>query len=557
MPKGAGAEGMNAEPAKAGAMVPALCHSANILPLTGLGILVAALVWQFVRYLIYLKLAVFYPYSLDYGEGIVWQQMRDMVDGTAYVPLRVFPAIVYHYPPVYHLTSSLLAAITGMDQLVAGRTVSLVSTFATAVMVGMLALQVMPLQTDVRIRRICAILAGLLFLTCYPVLSWSIFMRVDMLSGALALGGMLLAVRALDRPAWIYGAALMFLLSVYAKQVSIAAPMAAFFIVLLIKPKVAIRGIVVSVVGGLSALTWLSWATNGGFITHIFVYNLNRFLPEAFAGIFLPQILLHTMLIMLSIMGAGAGFWQIRAVLPGRFSLRTASEALGQNRVAAVTLMLLIFFMLKSVMLGGILKSGATVNYMIEWFVPVAVFAATAVMPLVAWALGDPSRTPKFPPLLVFLAFAGLPVQLILMPTQFDSARDLLKREAEGRQIVKLIASSSRPVISDDMTFTIRAGKKVEWESAIAAELGALGQYDQPAFVDLIRSHCFGFFVIEGPTDFPEAMARYNLSVAQAILSAYPVRASIDKFSIFSPSAAFTSKGHCLAVPAPVETGVD
>ena len=47
--------------------------------------------------------AMNYPYDLDYGEGIVWQQMDDIVAGKGYAPLGTFPAIVYHYPPVYHL----------------------------------------------------------------------------------------------------------------------------------------------------------------------------------------------------------------------------------------------------------------------------------------------------------------------------------------------------------------------------------------------------------------------------------------------------------------------
>ncbi len=73
--------------------------------------------------------ALSYPYSLDYGEGIVWQQMRDMLQGTAYGPLEVYPAIVYHYPPVFHLVAGATAAISGADQLAAGRAVEVVSSF--------------------------------------------------------------------------------------------------------------------------------------------------------------------------------------------------------------------------------------------------------------------------------------------------------------------------------------------------------------------------------------------------------------------------------------------
>ena len=50
----------------------------------------------------------------DYGEGIVWQQMRNIVAGQGYTPLGVYPAIVYHYPPVYHLVVHLVGLSLGV-----------------------------------------------------------------------------------------------------------------------------------------------------------------------------------------------------------------------------------------------------------------------------------------------------------------------------------------------------------------------------------------------------------------------------------------------------------
>lgn len=520
-----------------------------VLLIAGISILAVIMFWHVAELLAFLKAVLFYPYSLDYGEGIVWQQMRDMLRGTAYSPLQVYPAIVYHYPPVYHMTSAALAAFTGMDQLVAGRTVSILSTFATAYIVGLLAARALPAEAGERVRAICATMAGLFFLTCYPVLVWTPLMRVDMLSGALGLAGILLALRALDRPAWIYGAAAFFLLSVYAKQISIAAPMAAFSVLLLVRPKLAVRGIGFSVILGLLALAWLSWATDGGFLTHILAYNINRFMPSSFGEILLPQLFSHIMLIALSVLGAAVSWQAIRRDLADWSSLVLIRKALARNRAAVAALMLLIFLALKTIMLLGILKSGASFNYMIEWFSAVAVFAGMALAPLAARAMRQMSADSRLSPVLVVLALVAMPLQLAFLPRYFPDAQTTAQvmtlKSMAGARIVERIASSARPVIADDMTFLIRADRNVEWEAAITAELGQLGKYDQNAFTKLVRAHCFGLFVIEGETDQPPFRARYNPPVAEAILLAYPQEEKINGFSLRSTSTAPPANNGC------------
>ena len=77
-----------------------------------------------------------YPFGVDYGEGIVWQQMLYIVHGKGYSPIGVYPAIVYHYPPVFHLVTAAVAAVFSLDGLAAGRWVSWTATLATAALIG-------------------------------------------------------------------------------------------------------------------------------------------------------------------------------------------------------------------------------------------------------------------------------------------------------------------------------------------------------------------------------------------------------------------------------------
>ena len=72
--------------------------------------------------------AINYPFQLDYGEGIVWQQADMILRGEGYRPLSDNSFIVFNYPPLYHLVSGLLAKTLDLNWLVAGRTVSVLST---------------------------------------------------------------------------------------------------------------------------------------------------------------------------------------------------------------------------------------------------------------------------------------------------------------------------------------------------------------------------------------------------------------------------------------------
>lgn len=502
----------------------------------GLVLLAALLLWHLADLIGYIVAALRYPYQLDYGEGIVWQQMRDIMGGTGYAPLHIYPAIVYHYPPVYHVASAALAAVAGMDPLYAGRLVSILSTFATAAMAACLAGRVLPDDDSRRVRLICGVLAGLLFLSCYPVRMWAPLMRVDMIAGLFGLVGMVMALRALSRPGWIYGAGLMFVLAMFAKQISVAAPAAVFAILLWTHPRLALRGIVFSAIVSLTALGAMMLLTDGGFLRHVVGHNVNRVDLSLLTGILLPQMAMHGAILALAGVG-GAALWSpLRALLGAAGGVAAARQAMARDSRAIAIAMLLIFVVLKTIMLLGMMKSGSGYNYMIEWLSGVVVLAGAGLAPFVRRALGEVERAG--PSLLSgLLLFLALPLQLVALHMGLPDHGVLPALEMERRPIVRSIAASARPVIADDMTFPIRAGQNVRYESAITAELGAKGVYDQAGFARLVQARCFGFFVIEGKLGESPARQRYNPVVADAIAIAYPRERVVGKYRLHYPTS--------------------
>ena len=86
------------------------------------------------------------------------------------------------------------------------------------------------------------------------------------------------------------------------------------------------------------------------------------------------------------------------------------------------------------------------------------------------------------------------------------------------------------------MTLLIRAGRDVQWEPAIAAELGATGRYDQPGFVRLIDQRRFGLFITDGDRGPSSYKGRYNPPVADAITRDYPQTWKMGRFVIHAPA---------------------
>src|SRR5262245_37958797 len=67
------------------------------------------------------------PYELDYGEGIVMYQATKVTDlKAAYKPINEYPFVVFHYPPVYHLTVRAFAAFS-TNLITTGRWISIMS----------------------------------------------------------------------------------------------------------------------------------------------------------------------------------------------------------------------------------------------------------------------------------------------------------------------------------------------------------------------------------------------------------------------------------------------
>jgi hypothetical protein len=502
-----------------------------------LTVMASVLVWKLLVFLDRAHWAVLDPHELDYGEGIVWQQMRMIVDGRGYAPLGVFPAIVFHYPPVYHVLAWLVGAISGANDLAAGRAVSVFATLATATFLGVIT-GLATVGSSRAARWTCGATAALVSLTCFPVAIWSVLMRVDMVATALTLGGLWLAMAALRRPALIYPAAFAFVCAVFTKQTMVAAPGAAFLVLLFLRPALAVRGIAACVLLGLSVLAVMSLATHGQFMRHIFGYNINRFSFERLKSMKI-MALAHVMYLQLGAVGVWLSLKRI-APETGPGSLTGLRRRLGADVGASRGLMAMAYLLAATFLLILAGKVGSSINYYIEWFLAGSVFvgvaarpAADAIFPTTAF---DAPGGARFSPLVLLPALVA--VGALLAPSL--EKNDQIKTTADERDLTTLtrwIGEAKLPVISDNMVILRQAGKDVVLEPAIVAELGSTGVYDERAFTRLIRDRRFAFFVTEGERGEPLFDDRYRPAVAAAMYDAYPRVTKMAGLTVHMPAA--------------------
>jgi hypothetical protein len=485
-------------------------------------------------YIIAVYRAVTFPFELDYGEGIVWQQMRDIVAGHGYGQIARFPGLVFHYPPVYHLLTAGLSNLSGSDPLFTGRLLSAGSTLGAGAVIALIIARITQSDGGGRGSWFCGLIGGLSVLSMVPVLNWSLFMRVDMVGFLFSFAGLYFGLCALTRPKLVHLAALCFVVAVYTKQTNVAAPIAVFATLLFLRPRTALAGIATGAVAGFGALAFLVWQTNGGFLRHIVLYNINRIEVSRLLQIF-PAFGQHGLYFGVAALGF---LHRMRRRLPdyrdckGFFAVR---DQFAGNTSDAQYLMLVGYFIFASLVLLTIAKSGASYNYFIEWMYVLSVFVGLAMRDAGLLAFGGiKTAVPIKQAVLLPLAVA---VQAYLLPDVPEGTWYMEPaRIVELRRLSAMVRTADKPVISDDMVMLLRSGKSVLFEPAIFAELASDGVWDERPFIAKIRHRDFAFFITNKDRGDPLYDSRYNPKVAEAIAAAYPKIRIIADLTVHFPA---------------------
>ena len=449
--------------------------------------------------------ALRYPFGLEYGEGLVWQQALLIPGPLMYGNSLDLPFIVFEYPPLYHLLTRAALPVQP-DFLAAGRLVSAISAVATAFSVAALVWFCGrgSDRPNARVHLAIAVASALLMLCLPQVHRWSHLMRVDMAAVALGMAGLLVAVLADGRRLGTSAALLLCVASMFTKQTQLPFGVAVFVIALRRDPPGALWAAGIATAFGVAALVLLEYLTVGGFLHHIIGYNINRFYSPriAFWGVFWPDRDSFPFI----------GFMLLAAATLG---LDLRRERLARESVAGTArAMLLLAFVLSSLMLVTTLKHGASSNYLIDWLCLGGALMGVLLCDLVAM------------PCRFSLVSALLILGLWNLPFRDLSDADLQQRYAREAALVQRIAAAKKPVASEDISLLLAAGKGMLFEPAIVTELALLGKWDETPLVKMIRSGGFAF-MITGDDFNGGGFFRRTPRVDAAMRQAYPLTEQI------------------------------
>lgn len=502
--------------------------SAGLISLILIGTAIVAASVHFMVYLHYAVAAVRYPFELFDAEGIVWQQAM-LIPGTRmYGDIDRFPFIVFHYPPLYHLLVRGLSAI-GVYPLIAGRSISLIASIVTAALAASFAFSATSTAVGRCARLAGAATTGLIFFCFAPVVACSPLMRVDMLAIALSFLGVWFATLAGSRPRFLYVAITLFVLAAFTKQTSIAAPIATMAVMALVNLKLTLRALCFGLLLGSLALLILSQATDGGFLRHIIFYNINRFSVSAGIHYAFDSLSAQLGFVALAIVSVPIS-WKRLALERSWQNPSSIRHDLAFNSAVQLLAIMTLYLAITTCMLVMIGKSGAGLNYFVEWMAVLSVLIGVVVAGIVSVQLSQRKRDAGRPTIVLILALPLLLLmQVLRSPTSWDFNLASPIQSQQLEQLLDRIRHADRPVLSDDMVLLMKAGKEVPWEPAIFIELASTGRWDERRITDLIASHYFGFVISHGNDD------HFGKSVGASIQNAYPLTKSFGDYLVHLP----------------------
>lgn len=315
------------------------------LPLVASILAGALVILQLPLWLMFVWQRLDYPFPIDYGEGPLLRQLQYLQQtaslASLYGPLESAPYVVVNYPPIYLVTSQLVALVG--DNLWAGRLVSALAGLVAAITIFILSRPQSPTPLQ---HVVGAIIAGT-WLVIPIVREWSGVMRVDMLGVALGLVGLVVSLRG----RLTLGAVLV-TLALFSKPSLIAAPMALLLLWLSQPRQSVLRAIgaasitAVIIAGGITA-------TGGNLWLHVVQSNINSWERSLAEGFWREAWQLHAPL-MLATLGLALNHLRHWRTLLSHEHIRTSMA---------------IVYTIGGVIVGiGIGKVGAYANYFLELY---------------------------------------------------------------------------------------------------------------------------------------------------------------------------------------------
>lgn len=411
-----------------------------------------------------------YPFDLDQGEGYDVNSGWLILRGAwIYTSNETWPYYSSNYPPLYSLLLAPLLSAMG-PTLAAGRLLSAGATVALAVLIGV----------AVRGQRgsaVSAVLAALIFLASPYVYHATPLARVNALAEMLTLGGLLLAFRGGRRS--IPLGLIVLALAVWTKPTAAPAVMAGLAFAVVARPRVGL--VAASVVGTISVLLLVALEefSGGAFLLNVVQGNVNPWSAHQAGTYWTNFAVIHAGVLAL------AG-WALYRRCGGPFwlaSLAALPTAIGVGKWGAGESYFLALIVATSVLAGCALSRLSR---------PVELTAASLVILIQAG---------------LFLHEPFVPASwgwhdLGLQQASLGGTPDAFAAEA-GWEVVDIVNAVAGPVLAEDASFALLAGREVVGNATHLRNLHQSGLWSGERLLEDIEERRFRWIILDAQL-YPE-----------------------------------------------------
>ncbi|MET0239979.1 MAG: hypothetical protein ABW184_08785 [Sphingobium sp.] len=276
---------------------------------------------------------------------------------------------------------------------------------------------------------------------------------------------------------------------------------------------------------GLAVVVYL---TDGEFLRHIVLYNVNRFTLSRI----IPNFIDGTGPVDWPLIALGiGGFFAV--LLRGRKNLGNRDSA---SPPTIARLMLILFVLLATLSLVTSAKYGSSSAYYMQWEAGLSIFAGIAVARLLASAGENAARGRKR----LAIALSAIPILLGLWVSAIRGPDHLGQLEIfrqDGEQLAPMLKGIHGPILSTEMALLLRTGHDVVWEPSIFSELAHAGLWDERILVAKIRNHEIAAVLSDGERGYRWFDDQFNPAVIDAMDEALPRKVHVGLRVLHLPAA--------------------
>lgn len=495
-------------------------------------LMIAALVvlgFYFVVYVVYAFSLMSFPFDYDQGEGFELVDTLMFARGEfPYQSVEPYPFYASNYPPVFHLMAVPFAWVFGATYWY-GRLLGFLGTLVTALTIAYAVFSFEPRKGYGRGRTLVAVAAGLAFLASNMIYHVGPLLRQHLMMVTFETLAVVILVFANEIPQ-TRRRRLMFALGLgllivagYTKQLAAFSAIAVFLWLMIRSPRRAVVGVVIFGLVGVAIFVGLNVATGGEWWKQAILANVNEIRLDQVEGLVRLWFALH-------------GFLIIPAVLLVLYELYF-------DRLSLYSMWFVVTTVLGGVssgtwgggdsyfatsIAGLCILSGITITRTLNrgwrfppdhpytrWLirplrpaVPVMTAAALITAPMLYLGYGRAVlHLPTTHPL-----FAPVASVLNLQPNALNGLYDSAGRVAGGYanvghlpseqditagwSIVELVRQSDKPVLSEEASFNLLAGREAVTNPTQLLNVWLRGLYDGTELINMIEAQEFGLIIL-------------------------------------------------------------